>query len=149
MILGIEDITGGNTILSFLVWLGLTGLFYLVCYLAALNVFDDITGNHPVKIVLLLLVAPVSAFLMALFDYNPTILFVLMAISNFYRVRDAHFSGNKKFEGQSVNKPLFYTASYLYIAAVFALALWFESPVEVAGTAQPYWKTWFPDPASN
>lgn len=146
MILGIEDITGGTTILSFLIWLVLTGLFYLVCYMAALNIFDDITGNHPVKILLLLLIAPMSAFLMAIFDYNPTILFVLMAISNFYRVRDARQLKSKKFEGQAVNKPLFYTASYLYIAAVFVLALWFENPVEVAGATQPYWKTWFPAP---
>jgi hypothetical protein len=37
MILGIEDIAGGTTILAFLIWLGLSAIFYLVSYLAALN----------------------------------------------------------------------------------------------------------------
>lgn len=147
MVLGIEDITGGTTILSILIWLGLTGLFYLVCYMAALNISDDLTGNHPIKLLLMGGLAPVSAFLMALFDYNPTLLFVLMAISNFYRVRDISQPGVTRFNGQSAKKPLFYGASYLYIAAVFGLALWFQNPVEAGGIEQPYWKTWFPQEA--
>ncbi|MCF8720427.1 hypothetical protein [Nitrospina gracilis] len=144
MVLGIEDITGGTTILAFFIWLGLTGLFYLVCYMAALNTFDDLTGNHPVKLLAMAGIAPLSAFLMAMFDYNPTVLFVLMAISNFYRVKNAARSDVTRFKGKNASKPLFYTASYLYICAVFGLALWFQNPVETGEATQPYWKTWFP-----
>ena len=143
MILGIEDITGGTSILSFFIWLGLTGLFYLVAYLAALNLLDDLTKNNPLKVPLFLTIAPVSAFFMAIFNYNPTLLFILMAISNFYRVRDAAKPDSKRFAGLTVNKPLFYTASYLYLIALFVLALWFQNPVELEGMTQPYWKTWF------
>jgi len=143
MILGIEDITGGTSILSFLIWLGFTGLFYLVAYLAVLNLLDDFTKNNPLKILLYLLVAPVSAFFFAIFNYNPTLWFVLTGISNHFRIRDAAKPGSKRFSGMTIHKPLFYTASYLYLIALFALALWFQKPVELDGMTQPYWKSWF------
>jgi hypothetical protein len=38
MILGLDDIPGGTAFISFLFWIILTGLYYLVCYQAALNV---------------------------------------------------------------------------------------------------------------
>ena len=50
MILGLEDIPGGTPLFSFFVWLALSGLFYLVCYVAVLNVLDDITRNSLLKI---------------------------------------------------------------------------------------------------
>lgn len=143
MILGLEDIAGGTTILSFLIWLGLTGLFYLVCYLAALNTVDDLTGNHWLKLPALSGLAPVSAFFMALFNYNPTVLFILMAIANHFRIRALPDSGPRKLQGLVINRALFYAASYLYIAGVFLLALWFQSPVELNGMTKPLWKSWF------
>ncbi len=61
MILGIEDITGGATLLAFLIWLGFTGLFYVVMYLTVLNVSDDFTKNSFLKIPLLLLLTPMAS----------------------------------------------------------------------------------------
>ena len=50
MILGLEDIPGGTPLFSFFIWLALSGLFYLSCYVAVLNVLDDITRNSLLKI---------------------------------------------------------------------------------------------------
>lgn len=61
MVLGLDDIPGGAGILSFLIWLVLSGLFYLVCYQAALNVLDDVTKNSLLKIPAMLAAAVPSA----------------------------------------------------------------------------------------
>lgn len=150
MILGWDDIIGGTSILAFLIWLGLTGIFYLVAYIAALNTFDHITKNSVIKIPLLLAVAPVAAFLISIFSYNPLALFVLMMISNYFRVKNLGGPGDTRYQGLTLNRPLFYTASYLYIIAVYGLSAWYQHPVEVAdGITNPYWKTWFPDIHEN
>ena len=149
MILGWEDIVGGTSILAFLIWLGFTGLFYLVCYLAALNTFDHITKNSPVKIPLLLMIAPLAAFMISIFNYNPLMLFLLMMISNYFRVKKLGGPDDKRFQGLTLNRPLFYTASYLYIIALYGFSAWFQSPVEVGDLTKPLWKTWFPDIHEN
>ena len=146
MILGWDDIIGGATLLAFLMWLFLTGIFYLVCYLAALNTFDHITKNSVIKIPLLLAAAPVAAFLISIFNYNPLMLFLLMMISNYFRVKNLGGPTDTRYQGLMLNRPLFYTASYLYIIAVYGLSAWYQHPVEIAdGMTAPYWKTWFPD----
>ena len=149
MILGWEDIFGGTTILAFLIWLSLTGLFYLVCYLAALNTLDHITQNSFLKVPLLLAIAPVAAFIISIFSYNPLALFLLMMISNYFRVKNLGAPNDKRFQDITLNRPLFYTASYLYIISLYALAAWFQNPVEIDGVATPYWKTWFPEIQEN
>ena len=145
MILGWEDIAGGTTIFAFLIWLVFTGLFYLVSYLAALNTLDHITKNSLVKIPLMLVIAPLAAFMISIFNYNPLMLFLLMMISNYFRVKKLGGPDDKKFAGLTLNRPLFYTASYLYIIALYGFSAWFQSPVEVGDLTQPLWKTWFPD----
>ena len=150
MILGWEDIIGGTTLLALLIWLGFTGLFYLVCYLAALNTFDHITKNSLIKIPLLLVIAPLAAFMISIFNYNPLMLFLLMMISNYFRVKNLGGPDDKRFAGITLNRPLFYTASYLYIIALYCFSAWFQHPVEVAeDMTSPYWKTWFPDIHEN
>lgn len=144
MILGIEDIAGGATLLAILIWLGFTALFYMVLYLTVLNVSDDFTKNSFLKIPLLILLAPVSSFFMAIFNYNPILLFFLMMISNYFRVRGMGKKDNSRFKDLQINKPLFYTASYLYIIGVFSLASWFQFPVEMDGMSKPLWQTWLP-----
>ena len=79
MILGIEDITGGPQIVAFLVWLALSALFYLVCYMAAMQVIDGWTGNSIAKIPVMFAAAIPSAALMAALDYSPLIIAVVMA----------------------------------------------------------------------
>ena len=145
MILGWEDIVGGTSILAFLIWLGFTGLFYLVCYLAALNTLDHITKNSLIKIPLFLIIAPLAAFMISIFNYNPLMLFLLMMISNYFRVKKLGGPDDKRFQGLTLNRPLFYTASYLYIIALYGFSAWFQSPVEVGDLTKPLWKTWFPD----
>ena len=127
MILGLDDIPGGAGIFSFLIWLGLSGLFYLVCYQAALNVLDDITKNSLLKIPAMLLAAVPSAGLMAILQYQFFILFFIVAIANHFRIQSLSKEGNKKFEGIDINKPLFYFASYSYLLLVLFLAEYFHN----------------------
>ena len=127
MILGLDDIPGGAGILSFLIWLGLSGLFYLVCYQAALNVLDDVTKNSLLKIPAMLLAAVPSAGLMAILHYQFFILFFITAIANYFRVQSFSREGSKKFADMKINKPLFFIASYGYLILVLLLADYFQS----------------------
>ena len=126
MILGIDDIPGGAGVLSFLIWLGLSGIFYLVCYQAVLNVLDDVTKNSLLKIPAMLLAAVPSAGLMAILQYQFFILFFIAAIANHFRIQSLSKDGNKKFAGITINKPLFYFASYCYLLLVLFLAEYFQ-----------------------
>ena len=126
MILGLEDIPGGSTAISFLVWLGLTLLFYLVCYVAALNVMDDLTKNNWVKIPAMWALAVVSAGLMSILHYKPLALATIMAITNYSRVQKQISSDNKNFKDPKMGKTLFYIASYGYIFLVLGLAYYFQ-----------------------
>ena len=111
MVLGLDDIPGGAGILSFLIWLGLSGLFYLVCYQAALNVLDDVTKNSLLKIPAMLLAAFPSAGLMAILNYQFVILFIISAIPNHFRIPSLSKEGSKKFSRITMTKPPFYFSS--------------------------------------
>ena len=125
MILGLEDIAGGTPFVAFLIWLALSGLYYLVCYLAVLNVLDDQTHNSLLKIPLMLAAAIPSAGLMAVFHYKPFALGALMCVMNFYRIRTMQTS--EKWKDVKINPTLFYLASYSYIFALIALAIYFPT----------------------
>jgi hypothetical protein len=127
MILGLEDIPGGTPIASFIIWLVLSGLFYLVCFLAVLNVLDDLTRNSLLKIPAMLGAAIPAAGLMAVFQYKPFVLGTLILITNFYRVRKTIQQAPEKWAGLKINAALFYTASYSYIFLLIALALYFPT----------------------
>ena len=127
MILGLEDIPGGTPLFSFLVWLVLSGLFYLVCYMAVLNVLDDLTRNSLLKIPAMLGAAIPAAGLMAIFHYKPIALGVLMIVTNFYRVRDKIQNTPEKWKELKINPALFYCASYAYIFLLMALAVYFPT----------------------
>ncbi len=127
MILGLEDIPGGTPLFSFFIWLALSGLFYLVCYVAVLNVLDDLTRNSLIKIPAMLGAAIPSAGLMAVFQYKPFILGMLILVANFYRVREKVQNAPEKWDGLKINQPLFYCASYIYIFSMMALALYFPT----------------------
>ena len=121
MILGLDDITGGKEIVDFLIWLGLTFLFYLVGYVAALNVVDDLTKNNWVKIPLMWGLAFVTSGLMSIFNYNPLILFFIMLAANYLRLKNLILSSNEKYKNLKLNKALFYIASYGYILLVLGI----------------------------
>lgn len=121
MILGLDDITGGKEIVDFLIWLGLTFLFYLVGYVAALNVVDDLTKNNWVKIPAMWGLAFVTSGLMSILNYNPLILFFIMLAANYLRLKNLILSSNEKYKNLKLNKALFYIASYGYILLVLGI----------------------------
>ena len=121
MILVLDDITGGKEIVDFLIWLGLTFLFYLVGYVAALNVVDDLTKNNWVKIPAMWGLAFVTSGLMSIFNYNPLILFFIMLVANFFRLKKLSAHDNESYTDLKLNKIIFYLASYGYIFLVLAV----------------------------
>jgi len=121
MILGLDDITGGREIVGFFVWLGLTFLFYLVGYVAALNVIDDLTKNRWIKIPIMWGIAFVTSGLMSILSYNPLILFFVMLVANYFRLKNLTLSNNEKFENFAPSKAVFYIASYGYILLVLGI----------------------------
>jgi hypothetical protein len=127
MILGLEDIPGGTTTFAFLIWLALTGLFYLVCYMAALNVIDDISKNRLTKYPMAMIAAIPTAIIMSIFSYKPFALFFLMAFSNFFRVKKKASQSDSSNKESVINLPLHYSASYLYIILVVLLAFYIQN----------------------
>jgi hypothetical protein len=125
MILGLEDIPGGTPFVAFLIWLALSGLYYLVCYLAVLNVLDDQTQNSLLKIPAMLAAAIPSAGLMAVFNYKPFLLGAVMCLMNLYRIRTMQTSS--KWKNIKINPSLFYLSSYGYIFTLIALAIYFPT----------------------
>jgi len=121
MILGLDDITGGREIVGFFVWLGLTFLFYLVGYVAALNVIDDLTKNRWIKIPIMWGIAFVTSGLMSILSYNPLILFFVMLVANYFRLKNLTLSNNEKIEKFAPSKAIFYIASYGYILLVLGI----------------------------
>jgi len=121
MILGLDDITGGREIVGFFVWLGLTFLFYLVGYVAALNVVDDLTKNRWIKIPAMWVLAFVTSSLMSVLNYNPLILFFVMLVANHFRLKNLTLSNNEKFENFAPSKAIFCIASYGYILLVLGI----------------------------
>ena len=127
MILGLDDIPGGTTFISFLIWVVLTGLYYLVCYLAALNVLDDVTRNSWLKVPVMMLAAIPAAGLMAIFQYKPFVFAILVSIANYFRVQKIIQTPNSKCGNIKINPTLFYLASYGYIALLATLAFYFPT----------------------
>ena len=125
MVLGLEDIPGGTPFVAFLIWLVLSGLYYLVCYLAVLNVLDDQTQNSLLKIPAMLAAAIPSAGLMAVFNYKPFLPGALMSLMNLYRIRTMQTSD--KWKDVKINASLFYLASYGYIFTLIVLAVYFPT----------------------
>jgi len=121
MILGLDDITGGREIVGFFVWLGLTFLFYLVGYVAALNVIDDLTKNRWIKIPVMWGLAFITSGLMSILKYNPLILFFVMLVANYFRLKNLALSDNEKYVNCATSKSIFYIASYGYILLVLGI----------------------------
>ena len=127
MILGLDDIPGGTTFISLLIWVIMTGLYYLVCYMAALNVLDDVTRNSWLKLPAMMLTAIPAAGLMTIFQYKPFVFAILVSIANYFRVQKIIRTPNSKWNNMKANPTLFYLASYAYIALLATLALYFPT----------------------
>ncbi len=118
MILGLDDITGGKAIVDFLIWFGLTGLFYIAGYIVALNVIDNITKNSWIKIPVMWSLSFVTSGLMSIFNYNPLILFFIMLTANYFRLKKLSAHNKEQCTTIKFNKVAFYLASYGYIILV-------------------------------
>ena len=121
MILGLDDILGSKAIVDFFIWLGLTGLFYMSGYVVALNVVDNITKNSWIKIPAMWSLSFVTSGLMSIFNYNPLILFFIMLVANFFRLKKLSAHDNESYTDLKLNKIIFYLASYGYIFLVLAV----------------------------
>ena len=131
MILGLDDITGGIETVAFLIWLGLTFLFYLVGYVAALNVMDDLTKNSWIKIPAMWGLSIITAGLMSILNYNPLVLFFIMLVANFLRLKNLTSHRNKKLKDFKINKALFYISSYGYIFLVLGITHYIDFRVNL------------------
>ena len=127
MILGLDDIPGGTTFISLLIWVILTGLYYLVCYMAALNVLDDVTRNSWLKLPAMMLAAIPAAGLMTIFQYKPFVFAILVSIANYFRVQKVIRTPSSKWGDMKINPTLFYLASYGYIVLLTILAFYFPT----------------------
>ena len=127
MILGLDDIPGGTTFISLLIWVILTGLYYLVCYMAALNVLDDVTRNSWLKLPAMILAAIPAAGLMTIFQYKPFVFAILVSIANYFRVQKIIRTPSSKWGDMKINPTLFYLASYGYIVLLTILAFYFPT----------------------
>ena len=121
MILGLDDISGGKAIVDFLIWFGLTGLFYIAGYIVALNVVDNITKNSWIKIPVMWSLSFVTSGLMSIFNYNPLILFFIMLVANYFRLKKLSTHNKEQYRTIKVNKTAFYLASYGYIILVLGI----------------------------
>ena len=121
MILGLDDISGGKAIVDFLIWFGLTGLFYIAGYIVALNVIDNITKNSWIKIPVMWSLSFVTSGLMSIFNYNPLILFFIMLTANHFRLKKLFINNKEQYRTIKLNKVAFYLGSYGYIILVLAI----------------------------
>ena len=121
MILGLDDISGGKAIVDFLIWFGLTGLFYIAGYIVALNVIDNITKNSWIKIPVMWSLSFVTSGLMSIFNYNPLILFFIMLVANYFRLKKLSTHNKEQYRTIKVNKTAFYLASYGYMILVLGI----------------------------
>jgi hypothetical protein len=126
MILGLDDITGGKEIVNFFIWLGLTFLFYLVSYVATLNVIDDLTKNRWIKIPAMWGFALVTSGLMSILSYNPLVLFFFMLVANHFRLKKLSLYNSEKNKNPNPSKAIFYIASYGYILLVLVITHYIE-----------------------
>ena len=131
--------------MEYIIWIILSLLFYVVCYLAVLNLIDDFTRNNYLKIPSMIIASIPSAFLMAILDYRPIFFFALIIFTNYYRIEQILNPENtpKKLLGLKLNPKLFYCSSYLYIVLMCGLAYYFQMPTLVGNAEIPLWKTWF------
>jgi hypothetical protein len=129
MILSLEDIPWSGGILSFLVWLAQSAVFYFVCFVAAMNAIDDFTRNSAIKVPMMWGISILSAGLMFVLNYRPMALILLMMVANWFRVAQLEKKMANENPPAVMNKALYFVASYGYIALTYYLNLKIRSLV--------------------
>tara|TARA_B100000686_G_C16629867_1_gene884042 strand:- start:452 stop:868 length:417 start_codon:yes stop_codon:yes gene_type:complete len=133
--------------MEYIIWVILSLLFYVVCYMAVLNLIDEKTKNSIFKFPAMMAASFPSAFLMAIFDYQPIFLFALISFTNHYRIKEIlnQETTPEKMKGLNLNPVLFYSSSYSYIVLMCILTYYFQMPITKGDIEAPLWKTWFPE----
>jgi len=129
MILSLEDIPWSGGILSFLIWLAQSAVFYFVCFVAAMNAIDDFTRNSAIKVPMMWGISILSAGLMFVLNYRPMALILLMMVANWFRVAQLEKKMASENPPAVMNKALYFVASYGYIALTYYLNLKIRSMV--------------------
>ena len=63
----------------------------------------------------------VTSGLMSILNYNPLILFFVMLVANYFRLKNLTLSNNEKYGNCAPRKAIFYIASYGYILLVLGI----------------------------
>jgi hypothetical protein len=125
-------------------FIGLSLLFFLVSYLAVVNVLEDILKNPFLRIFTMFLLSAPMGFLMAIFSYQPIFMIAIASIANYYRI--VQKSKTKKDKGDEEYLTAYcFAGSYLYLFLLCILAYYFQQPMEIGGNPIPYWKTLLPE----
>jgi hypothetical protein len=124
-------------------WVGLSLLFFLVSYLAVVNVLEDLLDNFFLKIPAMLFISIPMGFLMAIFSYQPIFMIGIASIANYYRVVQKSKS-MKDQDNKKYSVTYHFVGSYLYLFLLCVLGYYFQKPIEIAGNSIPYWKTLLP-----
>ncbi len=123
--------------------IGLSLLFFLVSYLAVVNILEDLLDNVFVRIPIMGLFSIPMGFLMAIFSYQPIFMIAVASVANYYRVIQK--AKSKKDQGQKKHATAYYfVGSYLYLFLLCVLGYYFQQPTEVGDNSIPYWKTLLP-----
>lgn len=123
MILSLDDIPWSGGILSFLIWLAQSAVFYFVCFVAAMNAIDDFTRNSAIKIPMMWGISILSAGLMFVLNYQPIVLIVIMLIANWFRILQFEKKMANETPPAVMNKALYFLASYGYIFLTYYIHL--------------------------
>ena len=123
-------------------FIGLSLLFFLVSYLAVVNVLEDILSNPFLRIFTMSLLSVPMGFLMAIFGYQPIFMIAIASIANYYRITQK--SKTKKNQGEIYLTVYCFIGGYLYLFLLCVLGYYFQQPMEIDGNSIPYWKTLLP-----
>jgi hypothetical protein len=125
-------------------FIGLSLLFFLVSYLAVVNVLEDLLGNPFLRIFTMLLLSVPMGFLMAIFSYQPIFMIAIASVANYYRI--VQKSKSKSDQGsQEYLTAYCFIGSYVYLLLLCVLGYYFQQPIEIDGNSIPYWKTLLPE----
>jgi hypothetical protein len=125
-------------------FIGLSLLFFLVSYLAVVNVLEDLLSNPFLRIFTMLLLSAPMGFLMAIFSYQPIFMIAIASVANYYRILQK--SKAKRDQGNKEYLTTYcFVGSYLYLFLLCVLGYYFQQPIEIDGNSIPFWKTLLPE----
>ncbi len=124
-------------------FVGLSLLFFLVSYLAVVNVLEDLFNNPFLRISIMTMLSVPMGFLMAIFSYQPIFMIAIAFVANYYRIIQ---KSNTKKNQDNIEYSTAYSfvGSYLYLFLLCILGYHFQQPIEIDGSSVPYWKTLLP-----